>query len=419
MIHWILLKLDNNAKEASAVLATLIDFSKGFNRMSPIVLITLLSDLNIPSCALKLIISYLSKRSMVTTYNGAVSSSQHLCGGGPQGSLLIVLLFCLQVNEAGAPCLRINDILPLPIGFYGPVLEPVHSQPLLPCQQVEKVEKKIYIDDLSELEVVALKKTLVKMDPAFIGPLNYHEQCGFVLPPDKSILQHKLAVIQEFTTRNMMLVNKKKTMVMPFNFTHNYDFIPWLNFPGEEPLNVIYETKLLGLTIRSDLTFSSHVDQITKKVTKNMWLLLRFRDMGASRDQLLMLWQQKGRSILEFASPVFFSRLTKEQSKEIEDCQQKAFAIILQNEFHSYSRALERLGQERLSVRRTAAALKFGEKCLQNPKHSDMFPRSLQGRLNLRGQRVPFQEQLCRTDRLSDSSIPAITRLLNEKYRVE
>ena len=181
------------------------------------------------------------------------------------GSLLIVLLFCLQVNEAGAPCLRINDIPPLLLGIYGPVPEPVHSQPLLPCQQVDKVEKKIYIDDLSELEVVALKKTLEKIDPAFIGPLNYHERCGLVLPPDKSIFQLKLADIQEFTSRNMMLVNKKKTMVMPFNFTHNYDFIPWLNFPGEEPLIVIYETKPLRVTIRSDLTFSSHIDEITKK----------------------------------------------------------------------------------------------------------------------------------------------------------
>ena len=150
-----------------------------------------------------------------------------------------------------------------------------------------------------------------------------------------------------------------------------------------------------------------------------MWLLLRFRDMGASSEQLLMLWQQKGRSILEFASPVFFSRLTNEQSKEIEDCQRKAFAIILQNEFYSYNRALQRLGQERLSARRTSAAIKFGEKCLQNPKHSDMFPRSLPGRVNMRGERLPFHEQLCRTERLSDSSIPAITRLLNEKYRVE
>ena len=100
MLHWILEKVDNS-NEPTAVLASLIDFSKGFNRMSPVILITLLSDLNIPTCALRLIISYLSNRSMVTTFNGAVSSPQRLCGGGPQGSLLIVLLFCIQVNKAG------------------------------------------------------------------------------------------------------------------------------------------------------------------------------------------------------------------------------------------------------------------------------------------------------------------------------
>ena len=79
---------------------------------------------------------------------------------------------------------------------------------------------------------------------------------------------------------------------------------------------------------------------------------------------------------LEFASPVFFSRLTLEQNKEIEDCQRKAIAVILQADFHSYNRALERLGQDRLSVRMTASAIKCWEKCLQNPKHADTFPKS-------------------------------------------
>ena len=171
--------------------------------------------------------------------------------------------------------------------------------------------------------------------------------------------------MQDFTEKNMMLINKKKTMGMPFNFTTKYDFIPCLNFPGEEPLKVIYETKLLGVTITSDLTFGSHVQDITRKVMKNMWILLRFRDMGATREQLLRLWQQKGRSILEFASPVFFSRLTQEQSKAIEDCQRKAFSVILGAEFLSYQRALITLQQERLSERRKAAAIKFGEKCVK------------------------------------------------------
>ena len=99
--------------------------------------------------------------------------------------------------------------------------------------------------------------------------MNYHQQNRLVLPPENSILQHKLKDIQDFTENNMMLINKKKTMVMPFNFTTKYDFIPCLNFPGEEPLKVIYETKLLGVTITSDLTFGSHVQDIkgVQKIT--------------------------------------------------------------------------------------------------------------------------------------------------------
>ena len=383
--------------------------------MSPVILVTLLSDLNIPTCALRLIISYLSNRSMVTTFNGKVSGSQHLCGGGPQGSLLIVLLFILEVNKAGDPSPRVDENPVLPPGQYGPHPEPVYNQPVQLCQQPEKTDKKLYIDDLTELEAISLKTSLVKMD-RICGPLNYHERCELVLPPEKSIIQHKLADLQDFTSRNMMLVNKKKTMIMPINFTTTMDFIPWLNFPGEDPLNVIYETRLLGVTIRSDMSFSSHVSNITKKVTKNLWLLIRFRDMGANREQLVSLWHQKGRSILEFASPVFFSTITVEQSRDIENCQRKAFAIILQKDYKNYEQALKTLVQEKLVDRRLTAAIKFGEKCLVNPKHEDMFPRSQPGRQNIRAERKPFEEYFCRTARYYKSSIPAITRLLNEKY---
>ena len=416
MLHWILEKLDNN-NEPTAVLASLIDFSKGFNRMSPVILITLLSDLNIPTCALRLIFSYLSNRSMVTTFNGAVSSPQHLCGGGPQGSLLIVLLFCLQVNGAGNPCPRKNYSVEVDAGFYGPNQEPTFlDEDAKLCHQTEKTDKKIYIDDLTELEAINLKASLVPSDPNFIGPLNYHERCGLVLPAHLSILQHKLSDIHEYTRENMMMVNRKKTMVIPFNFTKKYDFIPQLTFPGEqEPLDVIYETKLLGVTISSDLSFARHVTNISAAASRTLWLLVRFRDMGANRSQLVTLWQQKGRSILEYASPVFFSRLTQQQSKQLEDVQRKAFAIILKSDYVSYENALEVLHQEKLSDRRLNAALKFGEKCVASLRHRDMFPRNQPGTDKRRAPK-PFKEYFCRTDRFYSSSLPTIVRLLNEKY---
>ena len=178
MIHWILEKTDNNNKAPIAVIASLIDFSKGFNRMSPVILVTLLSDLNIPTCALCLIISYLSNRSMVTIYRGAVSSPEYLCGGGPQGSLFTVLLFILQVNKAGEPCTRVNMLPALPPEHHGPEPEPVYLEMIEPCHQTEATMKKLYVDDLSELEAINLKTTLVKIEN-FIGPLNFHLGCSY------------------------------------------------------------------------------------------------------------------------------------------------------------------------------------------------------------------------------------------------
>ena len=47
-----------------------------------------LVDLNVPPCATKLIISYLSSRSMCVRNMGAISTFQSCPGGGPQGGLL-------------------------------------------------------------------------------------------------------------------------------------------------------------------------------------------------------------------------------------------------------------------------------------------------------------------------------------------
>ena len=59
-----------------------------------------LCALNVPSCAVKLIHSYLTRRSMCVRYMGAQSSFKNCPGGGLQGGLLTGILFILQVNKA-------------------------------------------------------------------------------------------------------------------------------------------------------------------------------------------------------------------------------------------------------------------------------------------------------------------------------
>ena len=85
------------------VLLALIDYSKAFNRIDHGLLVTLLSDYNVPSWLLKICISYLSNRSMVIRYKGKSSKKRIMPGGGPQGTLLGVLFFLVLINKAAWP----------------------------------------------------------------------------------------------------------------------------------------------------------------------------------------------------------------------------------------------------------------------------------------------------------------------------
>ena len=211
---------DRNA----AVLAAPVDFSKAFNRMLHSDILCNLTALNVPKCAVKLIQSYLTNRTMCVQYKGATSSFEKCPGGGPQGGLLTGVLFCLKVNKAGSPC-------PLPElpalrqdGAQGPAPKPstnlVSTVPL--CHKQENTHKKLFIDDLTLLEKISLSKLVSKA--AIIGPPDWHDRFQLTMPPDQSILQHQLHDLVRFTKKHSMVLNTKKTKVFPFISSKKHDY---------------------------------------------------------------------------------------------------------------------------------------------------------------------------------------------------
>ena len=93
--------------------------------------------------------------------------------------------------------------------------------------------------------------------------------------------------------------------------------------------------------------------------------------------------------------------------------QKKAFVVILGREYISYENALTVLKLERLDTRRENISLRFAIKCTQSDRHSSMFPKNPNFRPNTRHPK-PFLEPWCSTSRYFNSTIPALTRLLNE-----
>ena len=75
-----------------AVMVALVDFSKAFNRINHAKVIVRLSDWGVPGWLLRILISYLTGRSMILRYKGVCSDRFLMPGGSPQGTLLGVLL---------------------------------------------------------------------------------------------------------------------------------------------------------------------------------------------------------------------------------------------------------------------------------------------------------------------------------------
>ena len=87
-------------KKPHSVLAACVDISKAFNRVDHTLVIQDLYDMHTPAWLLNIVISYLSERSMVVTYNNAKSSKKTLPGGGPQGAYLGGIIFIIKYNGA-------------------------------------------------------------------------------------------------------------------------------------------------------------------------------------------------------------------------------------------------------------------------------------------------------------------------------
>ena len=211
-----------------------------------------------------------------------------------------------------------------------------------------------------------------------------------------------------------MKLNIDKSKVMVFNFTRNYQFSTRIKL-NDSLQETISETRLLGSVLTSDLKWHANSDQLTKKGYQRMSMLRNLYKFDIPQEDLVQIYTLYIRSILEFNSNVWFSNITVEERENIERVQRVACKIILKEEYVDYNQALEQLKLINLSERRQMLATRFAEKCVKNPRFSDLFPLNdcEVGLRNVDKYKVKFAN----TGRLQDSSIPAMQKLLNRKCK--
>ena len=177
---------------------------------------------------------------MRVKWHGETSSVRNLNGGGPQGATFGIWEYLAQSNTSAS------------------------------CVNPEYRFK--FVDDLTVLEKVNLLiagLSSFNCKPSVPNDIPDHNQ---FINSAQLKSQEYLNNIKEWTDKQRMILNAKKTKVIIFNFTENYKFTTRMIL-DEKNIEVVNEAKLLGVIITDDLKWDANTESLVKKANKRMELL--------------------------------------------------------------------------------------------------------------------------------------------------
>ena len=125
-----------------------------------------------------IVMGFLSGREMMVRYKGKLSSIKSLPGGGPQGTLLGLLLFIVLINDVGFQGQANNA---------GEIITSKRNMKTLNEMHLK------YVDDLTLAEAINLPKSLVSVpDDVRPQPDMFHARTVHVLPLEDSNVYKQL-----------------------------------------------------------------------------------------------------------------------------------------------------------------------------------------------------------------------------------
>ena len=114
-----------------------------------------------------------------------------------------------------------------------------------------------------------------------------------------------------------MRINKAKTKVMMINpKRRKTDFLPEVKI-RQEKLEVITETRLVGVIITDDMKWERQVADMMQRAFAKIWILRRLKSLGATKSTLLLVYYRHVRSIVEYAAPAWHKAITQRQAARL------------------------------------------------------------------------------------------------------
>ena len=380
LVDRILTGLDkNNRNEAYAAILQLVDWRQAFDRQCPQLTIESFIENGVRKDLIPVLINYFQGRTMQVKWKNILSSLRSLPGGGPQGC---------------------------PVGLHSYLSQSNKNTPFIPPSDKFK-----WIDDLSMLE-------LINLLTIGLSSYNFKNHVASDVAVDQKFLsaeniqsQHYMNMICEWTDRKKMKLNHSKSKVMIFNFTKNYQFSTRIQM-NNELLEIVEETTILGLVISNDLTRRKNTENILRKANTRMIIIRNLLEFPIPRKDLVLIYCQYIRVMLEFNSNIWFSSITEEEANDLERVQKNVCKLILKTEYFDYANALQTLKLEILRERRTNLAKRFGKRCLKIDEMTDLFKPTKEKPYAMRNKEA-FDVKFASKTRLFKSTIPTLQRLLN------
>ena len=217
-----------------------------------------------------------------------------------------------------------------------------------------------------------------------------------------SKLQDALDNFSQWTVDNKLSLNPSKCQALQVCFKRDLPPPPVLKI-NDTPLQFVDDAKILGIWIQKNLQWDKNISEITKKANRRLYMLRMLKKFGFNHEELITVYKDYIRPLLEYCDTVWHSSLTAGQSKILEQLQRRACRIVLGRNFTSYSDALNDCDLESL----------YGSS--NSSRTIDLLPPT---RVEVHGRNLRSAHKLSkffvRTTRFQNSPIPFFTTLLND-----
>ena len=361
VLHKIGENLDSNIQTDIVYL----DFAKAFDSVDHGLILAKLRQFGVHSNMLNWFTNYLTGRTQRVVVDGVASGWSSVTSGVPQGSILGPMLFVLFIND-------LPDIIP------------------------EKSETALYADDTKTFRKITCED-------------------------DARQLQQTLTNLATWSNTNNMRFNELKCKVLtvsrkkqPVDFTYRM---------GSTTLTHVEKEKDLGVTMTGNLSWDSHIHDITAKANKLLGLLKRtcpfLTDINVRRTLYLSLVKSNLCYACEVWSPYICSQMTK-----IERVQRRATRWILKTRKgdSSYNERLVELKLLPLCYDREIKDLMFFYKALYGISDLNVhdyvsFVTHNHSRL-CRNPNLLLKTPLCKTTTYQNSYFNRIVKLWNRVCKV-